>query len=143
MKIDYTKFDFSSDERKHMKDETNILDENKKDHIPVLIQLKSKVLKTEKQKFLVANDINFNDFIQNTLKKRLINLNEDDSLKIQIVQYNSDSEQIILEIEPNSKLLKEIYNEYKDNETNFLIFRISRNTTFKVIKRYARYLTGY
>jgi len=71
MKIDYSKSDFTQDERKYMFNETNRLKETNPTHIPVLIQLDSNVLKMEKQKFLVSNTINFNDFVNNTLKKKV------------------------------------------------------------------------
>ena len=80
MKIDYSKSEFTQDECKYMFNETKRLQETNPSHIPVLIQLDSNVLKMEKQKFLVSNTINFNDFVNNTLKKKLINLYNNDVL---------------------------------------------------------------
>jgi hypothetical protein len=138
MKIDYSKSDFTQDERKYMFNETNRLKETNPTHIPVLIQLDSNVLKMEKQKFLVSNTINFNDFVNNTLKKKLINLYNNDVLVIHIIKFAEGKKPI--EIKPQSKSMQEIYEEHKDPETNLLIFKVSRMTTYKWAKGYINYL---
>jgi hypothetical protein len=138
MKIDYSKSDFTQDERKYMFNETNRLKETNPTHIPVLIQLDSNVLKMEKQKFLVSNTINFNDFVNNTLKKKLINLYNNDVLVIHIIKFAEGKKPI--EIKPQSKSMQEIYEEHKDPETNLLIFKVSRMTTYKWAKGYINYI---
>lgn len=141
MKIDYNNLEFTQDEINYMLKETDRLYETNPNHIPVLIQLDSNVLKMDKQKFLISNNINFNDFINHTLKKKLINLYSNDIIIINVVK-NSDSPKL-QEIIASPKQLKEIYEEYKDNATNLLILRISRKTTYKLIRGYLGYLTGY
>lgn len=148
MKIDYSKFNFSLEECTHMKQETDILFEKNPSHIPILIMVKSNVLKMDKQKFLVSNDICCTDFITNTLKKKLINLSQDDTIIIQTVKlFPEETENTkkseSTEIKINSQSMKEIYDEHKDTETNLLIFKISRNTTFKYLKGSAKYWLGY
>lgn len=141
MKIDYSKSEFTHDERKYMFSEAERLRETNPNHAPVLIQLDSNVLKMEKQKFLVSNDINFNDFINNTLKKKLINLYSNDILVIHIVKLSGTQKTI--EIKPQPKSMREIYNEHKDPETNLLIFKVSRMTTYKWARGYVNYAIGY
>lgn len=141
MKIDYSKFEFTQDERKYMLKETERLQETNPNHIPVLIQLDSNILKMDKQKFLISNDINFNDFVNNTLKKKLINLYNNDVLVINVVKFSGP--QKLTEIKSQPKQMKDIYDEYKDPDTNLLILRVSRNTTYKWAKGYVGYLMGY
>jgi hypothetical protein len=141
MKIDYSKAEFSPDERKYMFSEAERLQETNPNHIPVLIQLDSNVLKMEKQKFLISNDINFNDFINNTLKKKLINLYSNDVLVIHVVKFAGSPQ--FAEIKPQPKTMREIYNENKDPETNLLILKVSRMTTYKWAKGYVNYFMGY
>lgn len=141
MKIDYNKTNFSSDEKHIMAEESAYNSKENPDHLPVLVQLKSNVLKMEKQKYLINKEILFSEFVTTILKKKLINLNSDDTLVIHVVKLTNPPE--YLEIQPISKPIKEIYDEYKDTDTNLLILRISRNTTFKYVKNYIKYLTGY
>jgi len=141
MKIDYSKSDFTPDERKYMFSETQRLQETNPNHIPILIQLDSNILKMEKQKFLVSNDINFNDFINNTLKKKLINLYSNDVIVLHVVKFSGYKK--FTEIKPQSKSMRELYDEHKDPETNLLIFKVSRMTTYKWAKNYLNYVMGY
>ena len=140
MKIDYSKSEFTQNERKHMLNEAEHLQQRSPNHIPVLIQLDSNILKMEKQKFLVSNDIKFNDFVNNTLKKKLINLYNNDVLVIHTVNFSAPNKMV--EIKPHPKSMQEIYLQHKDPETNLLIFKISRLTTFKWAKGYATYFLG-
>lgn len=141
MKIDYSKSEFTQDERRYMFSEAQRLQETNPNHIPVLIQLDSNVLKMEKQKFLVSNDINFNDFVNNTLKKKLINLYSNDVLVLHVVNFSGPKK--FTEIKPHARTMREIYDEHKDPETNLLIFKVSRMTTYKWAKGYLNYYLGY
>ena len=139
MKIEFNKFNFTKEECNQMKEETIILQKKNPEHVPLLILLKSNSLKIDKHKFLITNNIIFSDFIYNTLSKKLINLNENDTLKIEIVHFNPNEKlSNFIEIKPNSKTMEELYEEYKDEETNMLVFRISKNTTYKYIKNYIK-----
>jgi|688.fasta_scaffold576208_2 hypothetical protein len=141
MKIDYSKSAFTQDERRYMFNETQRLQETNPNYIPVLIQLDSNVLKIEKQKFLVSNDINFNDFITNTLKKKLINLYSNDILVSHTVNFSGPNK--FTYIKPHSNSMREVYDQHKDPETNLLIFKVSRMTTYKYLKTSAAYWMGY
>lgn len=144
MKIDYSKFNFSREECEHMNKETQLLQEKNSNHVPVLIMIKSNVLKMEKQKFLVSNDICYADFVTNTLKKKLIGLNENDTLTLCTVKLDPEGQKSeSKEIAVNSSLIKDIYNEYKDIHTNLLILKVSRNTTYKYLKSSVKYWSGY
>lgn len=145
MKIDLSKVNFNKDECEYMKKETEILQEKNPNHIPILIMIKSNVLKIDKQKFLVSNNIVFSDFITNTLKKKLIGLHTDDNLDIYTVKLNSESNQKIesTKINVNSLSIKDIYNEFKDESTNLLILKVSRTTTYKYVKGSVKYWLGY
>jgi hypothetical protein len=141
MKIDYSKSEFTQDERRYMFSEAQRLQETNPNHIPVLIQLDSNVLKMEKQKFLVSNDINLNDFITNTLKKKLINLYNNDILVLHTVNFSGPKK--FTDIKPTSKSMREVHVEHKDPETNLLIFKVSRMTTYKYLKTSVAYWMGY
>ena len=143
MKIDYSKKEFTQDERRYMNNEVNRLKEINPKHIPILIQLQSNVLKMEKQKFLVSNDINFNDFVNNTLKKKLINLYKSDLLVLQVVNFDSKGNVKYTDIKPRAVEMSEIYDKYKDPETSLLIFKVSRMTTYKWVKGCINYVLGY
>jgi len=144
MRIDYSKFNFSREECEHMNRETQLLQEKNSKHVPILIMIKSNVLKMEKQKFLVSSDIILSDFITNTLKKKLIGLNQNDTLTLCTVKLDPEGQKSeSKEITVNSSLIKDIYEEYKDTNTNLLIFKVSRNTSYKYLKSSLKYLAGY
>lgn len=144
MEINYNKDFFSVEEANHILQETQHLQEKNPNHIPILIIVKSNLLKIEKRKFLVSKDIVFSNFITNTLRKKLIGLNENDVLTIQTVKLNPENNKSeSTELKPNSKTMKYIYEEYKDSNTNILIFKVSRNTTYKYIKSSLKYYAGY
>ena len=143
MKIDYSKTEFTQDERRYMTNEVNRLKEINPTYIPILIQLESNILKMDKQKFLVSNDINFNDFVNNTLKKKLINLYKSDVLVLHVVNFNSQGNVKYIDIKPCAIEMKDIYDKYKDPETNLLIFKVSRMTTYKWVKGCVNYFLGY
>ena len=92
MKIDYSKYNYTHDECEHMKKETQLLQEKNSNHVPLLIIIKSSVLKMEKQKFLVSNDIIFSDFITNTLRKKLIGLNQNDTITLCTVKFDPENQ---------------------------------------------------
>lgn len=143
MKIDYSKTKFTQDECRYMTNEVNRLKEINPKHIPILIQLESNILKMEKQKFLVSNDINFNDFVNNTLKKKLIHLYKSDVLVLHVVNFDSQGNVKYIEIKPCAVEMKNIYDKYKDPETSLLIFKVSRMTTYKWVKGCVNYFLGY
>lgn len=137
MKIDYNKSEFSIDERRYMAKEVSYLRNDNENYIPILVQIDSNVLKLDKQKFLVSNEINMNDFINGTLKKKLMNLHKNDVLVVSIVKNLVLND--VLDLNSYNKSMGDIYDEYKDSDTNFLILRVSRLTTYKWVKSYVNY----
>lgn len=133
---------YSDQECKNMRHETDILKEKNPNHVPVLIILKSNILKIDKQKFLISNDILFSEFINNTLRNKLINLNNNDTIVIQTVSLYPDNhiKYKINDISVNSNTIKYIYDNFKDNTTNLLILQISRFTNFKYLKNSLKYI---
>lgn len=141
MKIDYTKKEFTLEEKNQMKLETVAIkqsDPKTSTHIPILIRIDSNVLTIHKCKYLVSCDITVGDYL-NTLKKKLNNLNSSDKLMISVSKLDGSNSAI----ETFSKTLKEFYNLHKDPESHFLIFTVSRQTTFKYIKNLTYYYMGY
>ena len=142
-KIDYSKKEFSPEEKQTMLNESAVLKEKYPNHIPVLIQLHSNVLKIDKNKFIVSEEIKVNDYF-NTLKKKLENLDPSDSLLIYTSKLGSGNlKETLIEKVDSKKTIKEFYEENKDPETNMLIFTISRQTTYKWAKSTVSYLLGY
>lgn len=142
MKFNYNKKEFTQEEKEILFKESKALLEKYPDRIPLLVQLDSNVLKLEKHKFLVNDDININYYID-VLKTKLIHINSNDSLTISLTKFNDDGTKIMTRIKPQSKLLKEFYQENKDPSTGMLIFTVSRQTTVKWVKGLASYYLGY
>lgn len=143
MKIDYKKKEYNKEEIRIMNSEAEYLKERNPNHIPILIQIDSNVLNIDKQKFLVSESISFMDFINNSLRKKLINLYNNDVLVVNSIKFSGPIQNRIVEIKNNSKSMMEIYDEHKDTETNLLILRLNRNTTYKYIKSYVKYFSGF
>ena len=137
MKIDYNKDDFTQNEIEFMKSEYNKLKQNDEyDHlVPLIIIINSKILKMDKRKFLIADDIKFNDFVNNTLRKKLLNLQKDDSLVLKIKIYADSPNKNIKIQHDNNETLRQVYNTLHDPATGFLIIQVSRLTTYKWSKK--------
>jgi len=138
MKIDYSKKEFTFEEKNQMKIETNTIINKHPNHIPILIRIDSNVLKIEKYKYLVIGDITVGDYL-NIIKKKLLNINKSDKLIIYVSKLDGSK----ISIDSFSKTLNDFYNLHKDSESNLLIFSVSRQTTFKYIKNLAYYYIGY
>ena len=139
MNIDYTKKTFTQDEKNIMYAETERLRETRPNHIPILIQLNSNVLSIDKYKILTNIDLNIQEVINNTLKKKLINLQPTDNLIISIIKLSGKEKEKIFQ-ETKNIPIKEFYDNNKDPETNFLILKVTRQTTYKWLKSIASYL---
>jgi len=138
--FDYNNKNFSKDDLNNLLEESKILLEKYPDKIPILIQIDSNILKIEKHKYLVANDLHV-DYYFDILKKRLFNLNSD-TLIISITKYiNGNRSLLPAKHYPNT--LKDFYNEYKDDKTGMLILTLSRYTTYKRAKKFIGYYLGY
>lgn len=142
MKFNYNKKVFTLEEKEILLRESEVLLEKYPNRIPLLVQLDSNVLKLEKHKFLVNDDININYYID-VLKTKLMHINSNDYLTISLTKFNEDGTKTLTRIKPQSKLLKEFYQENKDSSTGMLIFTVSRQTTAKWVKGLVSYYLGY
>lgn len=134
MKFDYNKKNFTREEQRIILKESEVLSEKHPDRIPVLIQIDSNILKMEKNKFLVANDVTVNYYFD-VLKRKL---SEKDTLIISVVKFNQDGSREMKRVKTQNTLLKDFFEEHKDLSTGMLVLNISRATTYK----WARGLLG-
>lgn len=138
MKFDYNKKEFTQEEKDILLKESELLCEKYPNSIPVLIQLNSNVLKIDKHKFLIKDDVNVNYYFD-VLKTKLININTNDTLIISVSKFNKDGKKVSTPVKSQSKLLKDFYLENKDPSTGMLIFTVSRQTTVKWVKGLVSY----
>lgn len=144
MKIDYSKLDFTQEEKVHLDNERKLALGKNPNYIPIIVFIKSNVLKIDKHKFLVSEDMTVQDYF-NSLKKKLINLTPSDYLVYSITNLSKEGKERYIQIHPQKGCisLKQLYNQYKDPETKMLIITISRQTTYKWVKSIASYYLGY
>jgi hypothetical protein len=140
--MEHNKIVLSDDQRLRLLSESEVLLEKYSDKIPVLIQIDSRILKIDKQKFLVSDKLSYSSYIE-ILKKKLINLNPNDTLNILVTQFNENNEKVLSSITNIDLPLKYMYKENMDLSTKMLIFTISRKTTYKRIKNGIGYYLGY
>lgn len=137
MNIDYSKKNFTDDEKKTIKEHTNLIKTEHPNHIPILIQIDSNVLKLEKCKYLFSAESNVYNCLC-TIEKKL-NTSPNDSLIFTIINF-SNNETVSIN---NNTNIKTVYDKYKDKDTNMLVIRVSRQTTYKWVKSLASYYLGY
>jgi hypothetical protein len=142
MKFDYNKKLYTLEEREILLKETEVLREKYPDRIPILVQIDSNILKMEKHKFLVANQVTVRYYFD-LLKGKLLDLSSADTLVISVAKYNKDGSKTLVTIKPREIPLKDFYEEYKDTETGMLILSVSRSTTYKWLKTTLCYYAGY
>lgn len=143
MKIDYSKNEFSSDEKEYLLNEAKVLNIKNPNFIPIIIQLDSNVLSIEKHKFLVPDNITYNNFINTILKKKLkCNNNFISNSEILLINVVNGNKLNSIK-EPQLKNIKDFYLENHDEETNLLILRVSRQTSYKYLKKSLLYFIGY
>ena len=140
--MEHNKIVLSDDQRLKLLSESEVLLEKYSDKIPVLIQIDSRILKIDKQKFLVSDQVSFSSYIE-ILKKKLINLNPNDTLNILVTQFNENNEKMLSPITNVDLPLRYMYKENMDLSTKMLILTISRKTTYKRIKNGIGYYLGY
>lgn len=142
MKFNYDKKEFSTDEKELLWKESETLKEKYPDRVPILVQIDSNILKLENHKFLVVNDVTVSYYFD-MLKRRLTDLSPTDTLVISVAKFNDNGTRTLLHAKPQSKLLKEFFDEHKDTSTGMLILTVSRNTTYKWLKSTIGYYAGY
>ena len=142
MKIDYTKKDFSVEERETLFKESEALLEKYPERVPILVQIDSNILKMEKHKFLVANDVTVSYYFD-LLKRKLTDLTSSDTLIFVVTKYSQDGQRTLIPIKTLSKTLKEFFDEHRDLSTGMLVITVSRATTYKWAKSVVGYYLGY
>jgi hypothetical protein len=140
MKIDYSKDTFTQEEKDLMKEESEIIREKNPEYIPILILINSNVLTIVKHKFLIPKNISVISLI-NTIKKKLIGLQPSDVLTLHIIKFSGSEKRIKLNSTYDD--LSVIYETHKDPETDLLVIKISRNTTYKSVKNYVSKFIGW
>ena len=150
MKIDYSKNYLTNEEKEHLNKERQIALTKNPNYIPIIIFINSHVLKIEKHKFLVSEDMTVQDYF-NSLKKKLVHLAPNDNIIYSITHLNNVSNEEDIKNKTYTRVtsdkgcmsLKQLYNQYKDPDTNMLIITLARHTTYKWVKSIANYYLGY
>ena len=132
MNPEYSKLEFTSDEKELMKKQSEIVRFKYSDKIPILIRIKSNVLTTEKYKFLIPTDLSLSETIIG-ITTRIVN-KDNKPLVFNITDLKGNNSIITNEIKQMS--LEDIYNKYKDPEIDVLVLGVSRNTLYKWSKSF-------
>jgi len=119
-KIDYNKNEFTDQEKLAIKKEVDIIKTKYPDYIPIILRTKSKSnIKLNKIKYLVGEEITVAQFLS-IIRKKIHNFNKSDSIFLFINN--------TLPIQQNT--LGNLYNQYKDTETNMLFVTVCKENTF-------------
>jgi hypothetical protein len=121
-KIDYTKVNFSEREKIFIKNEIVMLRLSYPKHIPVLIRSKSEKIKLRKYRFLAGSDLTIAQFLQGIREKMIVPLSSSESMYVFI---NNT-------IPCNTATFFELYQEYKDKDTEMLILTLCVENTFGI-----------
>ncbi len=128
--LDFSKSNFSFEEKQYVKKQTTYNRLRYPNHIPVIVNIDSRIISIDKKKFIVPKNITLNDFIT-IVEKRLKNVQENDSL---IISVNLNG--LIVPINNKNIIMAECYEKYRNEEIDLLVLNISRYTTFKWIKSF-------
>lgn len=131
MRVYFIKKEWTDEQKKELQDEFNKTTNKFPDKIPIIIDINSNVLKIEKTKYLTPQEMTLTNYLK-AISKKLINLHEHDFLIYSFV--NSKFTESV-DIDPEITL-KEAFQKYRDEQTNFLIISISRQTTYKWVKSF-------
>ncbi len=128
--LDFSKSIFSFEEKQYLKKQTNYYRVRYPNHIPIIVNVDSRIISLDKKKFIVPKNITLSDFI-NIIEKKLKNLDENDSL---IISVNNNG--VVREINNKNILMYDCYEKYRNEELDLLILNVSRYTTFKWVKSF-------
>jgi hypothetical protein len=119
--IDYTKTNFTEEEKYIIRNEVEIIKQKYPNYIPIIVRLHNndKTIKLTKSKFLVTNEITLAQFLS-ILRKKITNVKSTESLFLLI---NNTLMPITLN-------LSSIYKEKKDKDTNMLFITVCKENTF-------------
>ena len=127
---DYSKTEFTQDEKNLMQRQSQIIRNKYPNKIPILLRIKSKILTAEKYKYLVPDNLTMSEIITG-ITIRLSNINS--KTLIFCISTLKDQDTIISD-DIHKMKLQDIYTKYKDPEIDTLILSVSRNTLFKWTK---------
>jgi hypothetical protein len=135
MNLDYTKAFFESYEIQLLKKQSQIIIEKFPGKKPILIRLKSNVLKTEKYKFLLDDDITLYGIIEG-ISSQLQNIdNHNLQFDLSSVPHakNLACKTINCNTLSDDLTLLDIYNKYRDTSINAIVIDIKRKTLYKIL----------
>ena len=132
MNPDYSKTVFTDNEINLMKKQSEIIRHKYPDKIPILLRITSRVLTTEKYKFLIPQELTLPETITG-ITTRLSNI-ESKTLIFCISTLKGQCTTISNEI--NGMELQDIYTKYKDPDIDALILSVTRSTLFKWTKSF-------
>ncbi len=125
LKIDYSKHNFSRQEKMYIKNEITLLRLSYPQYIPVLIRSKSEKIKLKKYKFLAGCNLTIAEFLFSIREKMIVPLKSSESLYI-----------FINDIIPRpSSNFSELYSQYKDKDTEMLILTLCVENVFGQLKK--------
>lgn len=118
--IDYTKKEFTEEEKNIIRNEIEVVKQKYPNYIPIIVRVHdNKSIKLTKSKYLVGGEITLGQFLS-ILRKKITNIKSTESIYLLI---NNTLIPITLPISM-------IYNEKKDPETNMLYITICKENTF-------------
>ena len=132
MNPDYSKTTFNENEKNLMKTQSEIIRHKYPDKIPILLRIKSKVLSSEKHKFLIPEDLTLNETIIGITTR----ISNKDKKSLLFCISTLKGKDIFINNEINRMDLQDIYNKYKDPEIHALVLNVQRSTLFKWTKSF-------
>ena len=118
--IDYTKKEFTEEEKCIIRNEIEVIKEKYPNYIPIVVRVHNdKSIKLTKFKFLVGGEITLGQFLS-ILRKKITNIKSTESIYLLI------NNTLI----PITLTLSMIYKEKRDHETDMLYITICKENTF-------------
>ncbi len=105
------------------------------DFVPILIQIDSRTLYLNNNKFIVSGKISLKDFI-NDLKPKIKNFIPNNYIVTYTVINLDETNSAKHIVKDYTMSLEEIYINYKDPLTNFLILRLVKMTYYKRLNNF-------
>lgn len=128
--LDFSKSSFSFDEKNYVKKQTTYNRLRYPNHIPVIINVDSRIISIDKKKFIVPKNITLQDFVC-IVEKRLKNIQDNDSL---VISVNLNG--LVVPLNNKNITMSECYEKYRNEELDLLVLNVSRYTTFKWLKSF-------
>lgn len=133
MNLDYNKDFFESYEILLLNKQSQIIMEKFPKKKPILIRLKSNVLKTEKYKFLLDDDMTLFGIVEG-ISSQLLNVdNHTLQFDLSSVPHLKNSNPKLINCNTLSRDLSllDIFNNYRDTSINAIVIDIKRKTLYK------------